>query len=81
MYGNGMIGNASMMGPFMWVFMALLWVLVIVGVIYLIKWLTSRTRTDQSVQKSALDILKTRYARGEISESEFEAMKQKLALK
>lgn len=81
MYGNGMIGNASMMGPFMWIFMILLWVLAIVGVIYLVKGFMSRTRTDPGTQESALDILKARYARGEISDDEFEEMKQKLVLK
>jgi len=80
MYGNGIIGNATMMGPFMWVFMVLLWVFAIVGVIYLVKSLTSRSRTGPSQEKSPIDILRARYAKGEITDDEYKAMKQKLLL-
>lgn len=81
MYGNGMIGNTAMMGPFMWFFMVLLWGLVIVGVIYLVKWSMSRSRTGPDNKESALDILKVRYAKGELTEDEFEKKSQKLAAK
>lgn len=76
-----MIGSTAMMGPFMWFFMVLLVILTIMGVIYLIKWASSRTRSGQEDQDSPLNILKTRYAKGEITDVEFEEMRQKLAVK
>jgi putative membrane protein len=80
MYGYGMMGNTAMMGPFMWFVMVLLWVLVIVGVISLVKWSIARARTDPENKEDPLEILKARYAKGEITEEEFEKMKEKLAL-
>lgn len=56
-------------------FMVLFWVLVISGVVYLVKWLMSQGIAGRP--ESNLDILKKRYARGEISKQEFDAMKMK----
>lgn len=59
---------------FGWLFMVLFWFLVILGAIYLF-----RTLMGKSGQKeSALDILKRRYAAGEISKEQFEQMKQNI---
>lgn len=57
-------------------FMVLFWVFVIAGVVYLIRWLMSQGLTSRP--ESSLDILKKRYARGEISKQEFEEMRQDL---
>lgn len=59
-----------------WVFMILFWVLVIAGVIAIVRWLTmgaSRQKPDASspMHKTATDILRERYARGEIEREEF----------
>lgn len=60
---------------FGWLFMLVVWVLVIVGIATLIKWMaTSSVSRDQT----PLEILKTRYARGEIGKEEYERMRREL---
>jgi putative membrane protein len=64
-------------GGFGGIFMILFWVLIIVGVIYLVKLVTAGTKTEEK-RDDALEILKKRYARGEISKEEFEERKKDL---
>ncbi len=64
---------------FMWIF----WLAALGLIIGLIVWLISRASrpaapTPQSGGSAALEILKTRYARGEITKEEFESMKRDL---
>ena len=74
MYGWGM----GWMGG---IFMLIFWILVIVGMVFLIKWLIHMSRGHSEVRpgsSSALEILRERYARGDIDKAEFEEKKKDL---
>jgi len=78
--GPGMMGNWGM-GGFGMIFMMVFWVLVIIGLVFLIKWLiqtTSSGKTNGRTGSKAIDVLKERYARGEIDKAEFESKKKDL---
>lgn len=61
------------------VFMLLFWVLVILGIAALIRWLmVQQSPSRGSRDKSPLDIVQERYARGEINREEYEQKKQDL---
>lgn len=78
--GPGMMGNWGM-GWFGMIFIMIFWVLVIVGLVFLIKWLiqtTSSGKTAEQTGSRAVEILKERYARGEIDKAEFESKKKDL---
>lgn len=77
--GNSMMNfGFTPFGWFAWIFMILWWVLVITGIVALIKWLTSQSRNNHDHEKSPLEILKERYAKGEIDRKEFEDKKKDL---
>jgi len=67
-----------MWGVGMMLMMLVFWGVVIVGIILLIRWLASQGRESRSAD-AALDILRQRYARGDISREEFEAKKRDLS--
>jgi putative membrane protein len=63
-------------GVGMMAIMFLFWALVIVGLIVGIRWLVGQGKEQKS--GSAIQILRQRYARGEINKDEFEAKKKDL---
>ena len=84
--GNPMMGYGgwgNMMGwggfgIFGWIFMIIFWVLIILGAVALVRYL-ARSGQQSKEDKTPLDILKERYARGEINKKEFEEKKKDLS--
>jgi putative membrane protein len=77
----GMMGWGYGMGWFGTILMALFWIAVIVGIIFLIRWLfvsTGAKGHGAISEDSPLEILKRRYARGDINKEEFEQKKKDL---
>lgn len=54
------------------------WVLIIAGAVWLVLWLARRIGVVGPPRETPLDILKARYARGELSTEQFEEMKRRL---
>jgi putative membrane protein len=85
-YGDWHMGRWMMrdwgMGWFGMIFMLLFWVLIIVGIVFLIRWLVqnrgSRSSSGVGTGSQAMEILKERYAKGEITSDEFESMKKEI---
>jgi putative membrane protein len=65
-------------GIVMMLMMLVFWGVVIVGIVLVIRWLRNQSKETRSTD-AALDMLRQRYARGDISKEEFEAKKQDLA--
>ena len=66
-YGYGMGG--------WWILGFIFWLLVLIGIVLLIKYLWEHGGAKAGPE-SALEILKARYAKGEISKEEFEEKKK-----
>lgn len=73
--GYGMGGYGSAAG---WMIFGILsWFVLVAGTVLLIKWLWEGGKAYKG--ETAVEILKKRYARGEISKEEFEEKKKELA--
>ncbi len=80
-WGWGMMGPRMMYGFgggwLMGILMIIFWGLIIWGIIALVRY-AGRSRHDYSYGNSAMEILKRRYAQGEINKEEFEEKKKAL---
>ena len=84
-YSYGMM-SPWMMGNFGWgwfmpIFMILFWGLVIWGIVALVRGVSEPRSSDSAWNRtdSAMEVLKKRYARGEINKEEYEEKKKDLA--
>ncbi len=80
-YGYGMMGPGMMGGYGTMFFMPILWIVVLGLIIWAIVAAVRRPGESDSTARSAesaLDILKRRYARGEINKEEYEERKKDL---
>ncbi|NOZ83890.1 MAG: SHOCT domain-containing protein [Epsilonproteobacteria bacterium] len=84
MYGGGpwgMMGGGWFGGIGMMIIGFLGFVLLVVGIIYIIRWILPQTNNQQQKyidSDNSLGILKKRYANGEIDKQTFENMKKDL---
>jgi len=75
--GWGWGGGWGLLGV---VHMVLWWALIVLGIVVLVKWLIGGSRAETTERGDrAIDILKERYARGEINKEEFEQRKRDLS--
>lgn len=71
-------------GEFGWwgmgfVFMILFWLLIVLGIAALIRWLQAQPGSNQGARrKMPFEIVQERYARGEIDRDEYEQKKRDL---
>ncbi len=87
-FSGGQHDNWGMMGPwmtggfgwmwFMPIFFIIFWGLVIWGIVALVRGLGGSRGSDSSKADSALEVLKKRYAQGEIDKKEYEEKKHDL---
>lgn len=73
------IGGSFWMMGFWGIFMILVWALIIVGIVSLVRLLArSSGERRETQQKTPLQIIQERYARGEIEREEYEQKRRDL---
>ncbi|MHB1443309.1 MAG: SHOCT domain-containing protein [Candidatus Humimicrobiaceae bacterium] len=86
-----MWGWPNMMGGFFggglgWIGMIfgfIFFILVVIGIIFLIVWLVKRSNypgVENRTESKSLEVLKERYAKGELTKEQYESMKKELIL-
>ena len=58
--------------------MIFFWVIVVIAIVLVIRYATRMKHLGQGPMEAPLDILKRRYAKGEISKEEFDRMREDL---
>ena len=68
---NGMFGGMW----FGWIF----WIVIIIAIVWVVTQVINKNQqTNSNTKESPLDILKKRYAKGEITKEQYEEMKKDL---
>ena len=79
MTGWMMSGLGAGYGLFGGLMMLLFWILIIAGIVLLVRWFINEGKLKGfRTEETLLDILKKRYAGGEINKEQYESMKQEL---
>jgi len=80
-----MMGNWGEFGwwgmGFGFVFMILFWALIVLGIVALVRWLQEQSQSERNqgrADRTPLEIVQERYARGEIDRNEYEQKKRDL---
>jgi putative membrane protein len=78
--GRGWIGPGMMAGNGMGIVMILFWIVLLAALVLVVSGAASgiRSRRNETSDADALEILKRRYARGEIDKAEYEAKRRDL---
>ncbi len=77
--GHGMMGwNMGWGMGVGWIIMISFWGLVIFGIVALVKWASGQGQPGNRPMESSVEILRKRYARGEINEEDFRRMKENI---
>jgi putative membrane protein len=58
--------------------MILFWIAVILGIVWLVRWIGDQSSRREPDEMDPLDIIRRRYARGEISREEYERLREDL---
>ena len=75
-----MMNGGGFCGGFGMFFMFFFWILLLAGLVILVVWFVNQSKTGSTKNEiSALDILKKRYAEGEIDKEEFGKKKKDLS--
>lgn len=61
-----------------WIMMIVWWILLVIAVVFLIKWMNDNSGGSKGETESSLELLKRRFANSEISREEFEERKKVL---
>jgi putative membrane protein len=77
---GSMINEQCNAGLWMY-FLVLFWTLIVISIILLVVWVARQTgrRNVGHAEETALDILKKRYAGGEITKEEYEKIKKDIS--
>ncbi len=79
MMGPGMMGAwGAAANPWWGIAMLIFWAVIIAGMILLIVWAMRQVGAGADASRSPLDILKERYARGDVTREQFEQMRRDL---
>jgi putative membrane protein len=74
--GGAFVGPVTMLVV---LFMLVFWIAIILGIVWLVRWIGDRSdRTRHEAEIDPLDIIRRRYARGEIDREEYERLRQDL---